>query len=85
VNAISDSNKLTKTLTLHKLQCIDVSAFLHLIRKFEHNVKHYCFITVVSCTMINPNPKSDGFGDENPNPTDTDFLYIRHIPFSIPN
>jgi hypothetical protein len=26
-----------------------------------------------------PNPKSDGFGDENPNPTDTDFLYIRHI------
>jgi hypothetical protein len=30
--------------------------------------------------MSNPNPKSDGFGGENPNPTDSDFLYIRHIP-----
>jgi hypothetical protein len=28
----------------------------------------------------NPHPKSDGLGGENPNPTDSDFLYIRHIP-----
>jgi hypothetical protein len=25
-------------------------------------------------------PKSDGFDGENPNPTDSDFFYIRHIP-----
>jgi hypothetical protein len=32
-----------------------------------------------SCCMMS-NPKSDGFGGGNPNLTDSDFMYIHHIP-----
>jgi hypothetical protein len=37
--------------------------------------------------MSNPisHPKSDGLSGENPNPTDSEFFYIRHIPkYKVP-